>query len=64
MRKSFRRAMLKYHPDKGGDEDITKFLNNCKDYWEARNWRFGLIRGKKVRLHWDQGKRKFYFNKN
>jgi len=27
------------------------------------NSEFGLIRGKKVHLHWDQGKRKFYYNK-
>lgn len=24
---------------------------------------FGLIKGKKVRLHWDQGKRKFYYKR-
>lgn len=30
---------------------------------EPMDLQFGLIKGKKVRLHWDQGKRKFYYNR-
>lgn len=39
---------------------IPAYNHYIKDDWI---FRFGLIRDKKVKLHWDQGKQKFYYNK-
>ncbi|CAN0572299.1 unnamed protein product [Ectocarpus sp. 12 AP-2014] len=31
MKKAYRHLMLVHHPDKGGDENITKILNHAYD---------------------------------
>lgn len=37
--------------------------SNILENIARQSYMFGLIKGKKVRLHWNQGKRKFYFLK-
>lgn len=37
-KKKFRELIMKYHPDKGGDEEITKKLNVAKDKGDYALW--------------------------
>lgn len=55
------KALKTYAKHAPKNDPLHKLNEDMLRYIAKRSMDFGFIRGKKVRLHWDQGKQKFYY---